>query len=77
MVLFFRINILLFFKVRGIFVHDNFYGYSTNYLADIAALWLEEPLSFSSVVLPACLHRSDHYPFNPGENFNGKVITIM
>lgn len=55
-------------------MHENFYGFATNYLADIAAMWLEEQLSFSSVVLPACLHRSDNNPFNPGENFNGKVI---
>ncbi|KAK7579998.1 hypothetical protein V9T40_000627 [Parthenolecanium corni] len=63
-----------FHRLRGIFVHDNFHGESTNYLADIAALWLEKPLSISSVVLPACLHKSDHYQFNPGENYNGKTL---
>ncbi|KAK7580000.1 hypothetical protein V9T40_000629 [Parthenolecanium corni] len=63
-----------FHKVRGIFLHNNFYGKSKNYSADIAALWLEEPLSISSVVFPACLHKSDNHPFNPGENCNGKIV---
>lgn len=52
-----------------------YYPTSSNHASDIVVLVLQNVITITQWVLPACVSWSDASPFNPGEDTPGKVIS--